>query len=259
MSENTPTPHELGEAPLLPLTGAPVALPDAFGKPAPRIPDTKGHRQRLRERFNRAGPASVADYELLDLVLFRAIPQRDVKPLAKEILGCFGDFNHAISAPRARLAEVPGVGDAVITELKIVEAAAHRLAQARVLGREVLSSWDALMTYCKTAMAHRDTEEFRVLYLDRKNVLVADEAQGKGTVDHVPVYPREVMKRALELGASAIILVHNHPSGDPEPSSADITMTHRVADAADALGITLHDHIIVGKDRDASFRTMGLL
>ncbi|MEM8869782.1 MAG: DNA repair protein RadC [Pseudomonadota bacterium] len=244
------------EAPLLPIAGPAVAATP--GK-VERKSDNSDHRKRLRARFERAGPASVADYELLELVLFRAIPRKDVKPLAKRLLATFGDFNHTISAPRSRLGEVSGVGAAVITELKIVEAAAHRLAQAKIVGREVLSSWDALLTYCKTAMAHRDTEEFRVLYLDRKNVLVADEPQAKGTVDHVPVYPREVVKRALELGASAIILVHNHPSGDPEPSSADITMTHRVADAADALGITLHDHIIVGKDSDSSFRSMGLL
>ncbi|NNU79238.1 DNA repair protein RadC [Halovulum dunhuangense] len=241
-------PRDLGEAPLLPLAG-----------PASEQAEGAQHRARLRERFHRGGPAALADYELLELVLFRAIPRRDVKPLAKALLARFGDFNHAISAPAVRLAEVQGVGAAVIQELKIVEAAAHRLAQARVLGRDVLSSWDALLAYCKTAMAHRETEQFRVLFLDRKNVLIADEAQAQGTVDHVPVYPREVVKRALELGASALILVHNHPSGDPEPSSADITMTQRVADAADALGIVLHDHIVVGKARHASFRAMGLL
>ncbi len=245
------------EAPLLPFPRATIR-PEAPQVPAPKDHRAQ-HRKRLRERFMRAGTVAVADYELLELVLFRAIPRQDVKPLAKRLLDIFGDFNHVISATPMRLGEVPGVGEAVIQELKIVEAAAHRLAQARVLGREVLSSWEALMTYCKTAMAHRETEEFRVLFLDRKNVLIADEAQAKGTIDHVPVYPREVVKRALELGASALILVHNHPSGDPEPSGADITMTHRIADAADALGIKLHDHIVIGKAEDASFRSMGLL
>lgn len=245
------------EAPLLPFSDA-APRPEALRIPLPKDHRAR-HRKRLRERFMRAGTVAVADYELLELVLFRAIPRQDVKPLAKRLLDIFGDFNHVISASPMRLGDVPGVGEAVIQELKIVEAAAHRLAQARVLGRDVLSSWEALMTYCKTAMAHRETEEFRVLFLDRKNVLIADEAQAKGTIDHVPVYPREVVKRALELGASALILVHNHPSGDPEPSGADITMTHRIADAADALGIKLHDHIVIGKARDESFRSMGLL
>ena len=206
-----------------------------------------------------AGGAALADYELLELVLFRAIPRRDVKPLAKQLLAEFGDFNHVISAPPARLNQVQGVGDAVVQELKIVEAAAHRLGQARVLGQNALTSWAALMEYCKTTMAHRETEQFRILFLDRKNVLVADEPQAKGTVDHVPVYPREVVKRALELNASALILVHNHPSGDPSPSSADIAMTTQIRQAASALGIVLHDHVIIGKERDFSFRADGLL
>ena len=235
----------------------------AAAKSAPRRKATtshqQGHRARLRERFLGAGAGSVADYEMLELVLFRAIPQRDVKPIAKRLIECFGDFNGVISAPRSRLAEVPGIGPAVICELKIVEAAAHRLARARVMHRHALSSWSALMEYCKTTMAHRDTEQFRVLYLDRKNVLIADEEQGKGTVDHVPVYPREVVKRALEVNASALILVHNHPSGDPTPSQADIDMTRQVERAAKAVGIVLHDHVIVGKDQDTSFRSQGLL
>jgi len=256
MKKSAGSPH-LGEAPQLPL----IATAQRAGPPRADtgVDLAAQHRARLRERFQRAGATALADYELMELVLFRAIPRRDVKPLAKALLSRFGDFNHAISAPPARLSEVEGVGPAVIQELKIVEAAAHRLAQARIMGREVVTSWDALIAYCKTAMAHRETEQFRVLFLDRKNVLIADEAQGSGTVDHVPVYPREVVKRALELGASALILVHNHPSGDPEPSGADITMTQRVADAADALGIVLHDHVVIGKDRVASFRSMGLI
>jgi DNA repair protein RadC len=225
-----------------------------------RLPSyIRDHRKRLRERFLAGGPEAMPDYELLELVLFRAIPRQDVKPLARRLLETFGDFNGVVSAPPARLAEVEGAGEAVVCELKVIEAAAHRLARARVLRRPVLSSWAALVDYCHTAMAHRETEAFRVLYLDRKNVLIADEAQGRGTVDHVPVYPREVVKRALELNASALILVHNHPSGDPTPSEADVQMTYRVRDAAEALGLVLHDHLIVGKSRELSFRSAGYL
>jgi DNA repair protein RadC len=222
-------------------------------------PHFHNHRWRLRERFLTAGAASLADYEMLELVLFRAIPRRDVKPLAKRLLALFGDFNGVISAPPARLREITGIGEAVVCELKVVEAAAHRLARARVLNRPALSSWPVLMDYCKTTMAHRETEQFRILFLDRKNVLVADEEQARGTVDHVPVYPREVVKRALELNASAIILVHNHPSGDPTPSQADIAMTRQIELAARAVGVVVHDHVVVGKERDASFRAMALL
>jgi DNA repair protein RadC len=239
------------------LPGFDTAIP--VKSPLPDNPHYHDHRQRLRARFMAAGGAALADYELLELVLFRAIPRRDVKPLAKKLLTEFGDFNRVISALPARLTQVQGVGDAVVQELKIVEAAAHRLGQARVLGQNALSSWAALMEYCKTTMAHRETEQFRVLFLDRKNVLVADEPQAKGTVDHVPVYPREVVKRALELNASALILVHNHPSGDPTPSDADISVTNQIKSAASALGVTLHDHVIIGKARDFSFRAQGLL
>lgn len=219
----------------------------------------KNHRTRLRLRFQEGGAAAMPDYELLELVLFRAIQRQDVKPLAKRLMREFGDFNHVLAAPAERLAKVPGVGASVVQELKIVEAAAHRMARARVMNRPILSSWDSLLEYCKTAMAHRPLEQFRVLFLDRKNILVADEEQQKGTVDHVPVYPREVIKRALELNASAIILVHNHPSGDPSPSDSDIVMTNRIRDAADALNIVIHDHLIIGKESDFSFRSAGLL
>jgi len=246
------------EAPRLPFDSA-AEVPDTEDIGIRDLSHLKGHRKRLRERFMRAGPLALADYEMLELVMFRAVPQGDLNRTAKELLTVFGDFNHVIAASPTRLAEVRGVGPAIIQEFKIVEAAAHRFAQARVIGRDVISSWDALITYCRTAMAHRQTEQFRVLYLDRKNVLIADEAQAQGTVDHVPVYPREVVKRALQLDASAIILVHNHPSGDPEPSGADISMTHKVADAADAVGIDIHDHVVIGKSSEASFRTMGLL
>lgn len=217
------------------------------------------HRKRLRERFLAGGADAMPDYELLELVLFRAIPRRDVKPLARELLEKFNDFNGVLTAPAERLQEVNGVGDAVICELKIVAATAQRLARSRVLQRPVVSSWDALIDYCHTAMAHRETEQFRILFLDRKNTLIADEAQAKGTVDHVPVYPREVVKRALELNASALILVHNHPSGDPTPSQEDIAMTEQISAAAQALGVTVHDHLIIGKSRELSFRSEGYL
>lgn len=217
------------------------------------------HRARLRGRFRDGGAAALPDYEMLELVLFRAIPRQDVKPLAHLLLETFGDFNRVVTASPARLALVKGVGEAVITELKIIEAAAQRMMRARVMHRPVLSSWDALLDYCHTTMAHRETEQFRILFLDRKNVLIADEEQAKGTVDHVPVYPREVVKRALELNASALILVHNYPSGDPTPSDADISMTHQVQEAAQVLGLVLHDHLIIGKSREISFRSAGYL
>jgi DNA repair protein RadC len=225
-----------------------------------RLPSyIKDHRKRLRERFMQGGAAAMPDYEMLELVLFRAIPRADVKPLARALLERFGDFNGVLSAPPARLREVKGVGESVVQELKIVEAAAHRLARARVMERHVISSWDAVLDYCHTTMAHRETEQFRILFLDRKNVLIADEEQARGTVDHVPVYPREVVKRALELNASALILVHNHPSGDPTPSEADIAMTAQIEAAAGALGLSVHDHLIIGKSRELSFRAEGYL
>lgn len=217
------------------------------------------HRNRLRERFNAGGAAAMPDYELLELVLFRAIPRQDVKPLARALIDTFGDFNRVLSAPPSQLTKVKGCGPAVVTELRIVEAAAHRLARAKVMQQHVISSWAEVLDYCHTVMAHRETEQFRILYLDTKNALIADEEQGKGTVDHVPVCPREVVKRALELNATSVILVHNHPSGDPTPSEADINMTRQIGDAAQALSITVHDHIIIGKSRETSFRALGLL
>lgn len=246
------------EAPL-PLFTADEAVPVAMA-PGGKLPSyIKDHRKRLRQRFMEGGAAALPDYELLELVLFRAIPRQDVKPLARALLEGFGDFNGVLSAPVQRLRDTPGVGEAVVTELKIVEAAAHRLARAKVMQRHVISSWDQVLDYCHTTMAHRETEQFRVLYLDRKNVLIADEEQARGTVDHVPVYPREVVKRALELNASAMILVHNHPSGDPTPSNADIEMTAKIEEAAQALSIVLHDHLIIGRERELSFRAEGFL
>lgn len=251
-------------APLPGLAEAPVpmglhvpAVPAALRPAAPE--GAEKHRERLRARLREGGAAAMPDYEILELVLFRAIPRRDVKPLAKRLIAEFGDFNRVLSATPARLGRVKGVGAAVIAELKIVEAAAHRMARARVMGAPVLSSWAALLDYCHTAMAHRSTESFRVLYLDKRNVLIADEEQGRGTVDHVPVYPREVVRRGLELDASALILVHNHPSGDPTPSAADIDMTQRLVEAAEALGLVVHDHLVIGKGSEVSFRTLGLL
>ncbi|WP_170440070.1 RadC family protein [Ruegeria arenilitoris] len=228
--------------------------------PEGRLPSyIKDHRQRLRERFMSGGAGAMPDYELLELVLFRSIPRQDMKPLARRMLDAFGDFNRVLTAPVERLRQIKGVGDTVITDLKILEACAHRMARARVMQRHVISSWDALLDYCHTTMAHREIEQFRVFYLDRKNVLIADEEQAKGTVDHVPVYPREVAKRALELNASALILVHNHPSGDPTPSQSDIEMTNRINDACAVLGLTLHDHLIIGKSTELSFRSEGYL
>ena len=217
------------------------------------------HRKRLRARFMDGGATAMPDYELLELLLFRSIPRQDVKPLARLLLDTFGDFGRVVSASPARLALVKGVGESVIQDLKIVEASAQRLMRSKVLHRPILSSWDALLDYCHTAMAHRETEQFRILFLDRKNVLIADEEQARGTIDHVPVYPREVVKRALELNASAIILVHNHPSGDPTPSQADIQMTKAIIDIASPLGISVHDHIIVGKNGHASMKGLRLI
>ncbi|MEM9755569.1 MAG: DNA repair protein RadC [Pseudomonadota bacterium] len=219
----------------------------------------KAHRQRLRQRFSEGGAAAMPDYELLEMILYRPLKQGDTKPLAKRLLKRFGDLNRVLAAPPARLSEVAGVGPQVILELKLMEAVGHRMARARVIQKPVLSSWDALLGYCQSAMAHRDLEHFRILFLDRKNVLIADEEVAQGTVDHVPVYPREVVKRALELNASALILVHNHPSGDPTPSQSDIDMTDAIRHAADVLGIVIHDHLVIGKARELSFRAEGLL
>lgn len=249
-------PHIFAEAPLPFLLDEAEPTPLPNGTPPSYIAD---HRKRLRDRFMLGGASAMPDYEMLELVLFRAIPRRDVKPLAHALMDRFGDFNRVITAPVERLRDITGVGDAVITELKIVEASAHRMARARVIQQNVVSSWDALLDYCHTTMAHRETEQFRVLYLDRKNVVIADEEQAKGTVDHVPVYPREVAKRALELNASALILVHNHPSGDPTPSQGDIAMTDQINNACQALGLTLHDHLIIGKSRELSFRSEGYI
>ena len=221
-------------------------------------PHYLGHRQRLRERF-RVNIETIPDYELLELVLCQAVPQRDMKPLAKELIEIFGSFSEVIAAPYERLKNVKGVGDAVATQLKIVHAAASRLLKGRLKDPTALSSKQSVLDYCRSSMAFDDREQFRVLFLDKRNQIIADEVQQKGTVDHTPVYPREVVKRALELSATAIILVHNHPSGDPTPSRADIEMTRTIIEVAKPLGISVHDHLIVGKHGDRSLREMKLI
>lgn len=222
-------------------------------------PHYMGHRQRLRDRFMKAGGEAMADYELLELILFQAIPRRDVKPLAKDLMSTFGSFSSVISAPVERLQEFKGLSENAIAGIKMMQEVAVRLSKEEIMDKPVLSSWQALINYCRTAMAHRKTEQIRILYLDRKNVLIADELQGEGTVDHTPVYPREVVKRALDLHASALILVHNHPSGNTAPSQGDIAMTKEIQDACAKLNITIHDHLIIGKKGHSSFKSLGLL
>ena len=226
--------------------------------PAPD-PHYLGYRDRLRERFLTAGPDALADYELLELVLFRSIPRRDVKPIAKELIRRFGSFAEVVAAPQHLLTGVPGVGEAVAADLRIVAAAGQRLVRGQVTKRAVLGSWTAVIDYCRAAMAFEAREQFRILFLDKKNALIADEVQQVGTVDHTPVYPREIVRRALELSSTAIVLVHNHPSGDPTPSQADITMTREIIAVAKAMGIVVHDHIIVGRDGHASFKGLRLM
>jgi DNA repair protein RadC len=228
-------------------------------EPPAGTPHFHGHRQRLRERFVNAGPVALADYELLELLLFPALPRADVKPLAKALLEKFGGFAGVINADLADLKRMPGLGETSAIALKAIQAAIQRVLRAEVIERPVLSSWQGVLDYCHAAMAHGKIEEFRLLFLDRKNALIADEVQQRGTVDHTPVYPREVVKRALDLGASAIIMVHNHPSGDPTPSKADIEMTREVAKAARTLGIELHDHLIIGQGKQTSLRGLGLI
>jgi DNA repair protein RadC len=222
-------------------------------------PSYIGHRQRLRKRFMKGGGDALPDYELLELVLFGALPRRNTKELAKRLIARFGSFAEVINAPEALLAEVKDVGDVVITELKLVRAAALRLMRSELLERPVLSSWSEVLHYCRAAMGFESREQFRILFLDKKNHLIADEVQQEGTVDHTPVYVREVVKRALELSATAIVLVHNHPSGDPTPSRADIEMTRQIVEVAKPLGLVVHDHIIVGRQGHVSFKGLRLI
>jgi DNA repair protein RadC len=222
-------------------------------------PHFLGHRQRLKDRFMRDAGASLPDYEMLELVLFLAKPRAEVKPLAKQLIARFGSFADVIAADAKELVAIKGVGENTAIALKTVQAAAIRLAREQIMNQPVISTWQKLLDYCRASLAFAKTEEFRLLFLDRKNVLIADEMQQTGTVDHTPVYPREVVKRALDLGASAIIMVHNHPSGDPTPSKGDIEMTKEVREACEKLGIVLHDHLIIGKRGHASFKSLGLL
>ncbi|WP_238257551.1 RadC family protein [Methylobacterium gnaphalii] len=240
----------------------PPATPDLLGAaPAskPEEPHYVGHRERLRERLLKAGPDALADYELLEVVLFRSIPRKDVKPLAKALVDRFGSFAQVLTADPEQLAKIDGVSTGVIADLQIVAVAGQQIGRRALRGRPLLSSWTALLEYLRTAMAFAGREEFRVLFLDKRNHLIRDEVQGRGTVDHTPVYPREVAKRALELNATAIILAHNHPSGDPKPSAADIKMTREIVSVLDPLGIVVHDHIILGRDGHASFKGLKLI
>jgi len=222
-------------------------------------PHYHGHRQRLRDRFLADLGKSLPDYELLELLLFYSIPRVDVKPLAKELISSFGSFGDVLNADPGRLAEFDKVSQQTVVHLKALREAALRLSRAEVMEKPALSSWQALMDYCRASMGYNKTEQFRILFLNRKNVLIADELQQEGTVDHTPVYPREVIKRALDLNASAIIMVHNHPSGDPTPSKMDIEMTKEIAEAGERLGVTLHDHVVVSRSNYYSFKSEGLL
>lgn len=246
-------------APFLPLPTTPaddVPGPDTGAA----VPHWHGHRDRLRQRFLGQGADALADYELVELLLFQAIPRRDVKPLAKALLARFGSLWGLVSAPADVLATDFRLSDSAVAAIRVVGAAALRMARDEVINRPVLSSWEKLLDYCTGAMAHEATEQFRLLFLDRRNHLIRDEVQQRGTIDHTPVYPREVVKRALELGASALVLVHNHPSGDPTPSKADREMTKAIVQAATALGLVVHDHLIVGKGhRPYSFKANGLM
>jgi DNA repair protein RadC len=235
-------------------------LLDLLPDPKPASPlSAEGHRQRLRQRLLTAGPDSVADHELLEMVLFLALPRRDTKPIARALLNRFGSFANAIAAPISDLRSVEGLGDAGSAALKTVQAAAVRLIKSEVQAQPVVSNWDALMGYLNAPLARERTEQFRILFLDGKNRLLADEAQARGTVNHTPVYPREVAKRALELHATALILVHNHPSGDPTPSRPDMQMTAEIKRALETIDVVVHDHIIVGNGKWLSFRQQGLL
>ena len=236
-----------------------LRLLDPVAQPEDAAAGTDGHRGRMRTRLLTAGPQSLADYELLEMVLFLALPRRDTKPIAKALLTRFGSFAAAIAAPLNDLRSMEGIGDAGAAALKTVHAAALRLTQSELINRPLLNNWDGLIDYLKAALSRERVEQFRVLFLDTRNRLIADEAQARGTVNHTPVYPREVVKRALELHATALILVHNHPSGDPTPSRDDIEMTREVKQAAAALSIVLHDHIIIGNERWFSFRKEGQL
>ena len=232
--------------------------PNGLGEASP--PHYLGHRERLRERFDKAGAESFSDAELLEILLQVVIPRKDTKPLAKLLLKRFGSFSAVLAAPRERLLEFQGLGEISVTQLKVILGSAQRFAKDQIApDAPILNSWTALIEYCRSAMAFEDIEQFRILFLDKKNRLIADEVQQTGTIDHTPVYPREVIKRTLELSATALILVHNHPSGDPTPSSADVQMTRQISDIAQPLGISVHDHIIIGKSGHSSMKGLKLI
>jgi len=222
-------------------------------------PHYLGHRKRVREKFVKFGGGCFADYEILELMLFSAKPREDVKPLAKRLLAKFGSLPKVLNAGVGELAQLEGMGEAAVVALKVAHEASLRLLKEEIEKKSVLGSWKALLEYCQVSMGHNKTEQFRIFFLDLKNRLIADELQQKGTVDHTPVYPREVIKRALELGATSIILAHNHPSGDPEPSKADIDMTRKIMLAAMPVNIQLHDHLIIGSGKHYSFKANGLI
>ena len=222
-------------------------------------PHYLGHRNRLRQRVLKSGAGSLSDYELIEFLLFAAKPRADVKPLAKRVLREFGSLGNVLCAEVARLSKVPGMSDNAATYLMVTREAARRLALQEASEINIIASWDKLVAYCRTVMGREKVEQFRLLFLDKKNMLIADELQQRGTVDHTPVYPREVLKRALELGATALILVHNHPSGDPTPSQSDIEMTREIQSAAEKVGIVIHDHLVIGRSGHVSFKARGLL
>ena len=231
-------------------------------KPAPakkKKDPREGHRERLRERLQRAGPKSLADHELLELVLFRAIPRRDVKEIARNLITQFGDISAVMSAPPDELIKFDNITQRVVYEFLTIQAAALRLGQSKILKGDLLASWDDLVIYCRTKMAENKVEEFHVLFLDKQNRVIADEVMGRGMVDHTPVYSREVLKRALALNATALIIAHNHPSGDPSPSKADIEMTYKLRDLAKSFNLALHDHLIIARGEVLSFKSQGLL
>ncbi|MGH1403033.1 MAG: RadC family protein [Alphaproteobacteria bacterium] len=223
------------------------------------LPHYSGHRQRLRERFVTSGANALQDYELIEMLLFMAIPRRDVKPLAKTLLSSFGSLSELMNASHNALTQIDGISANTATAIKTVSAIAERMVRQDIMHKPILNNWARLMDYCYMTMAHETREHFRILFLNKKNELIADEIQNSGTVDHTPAYPREVMKRSLELGATAIILMHNHPSGDPKPSQADIDMTNKIIQAAQPFNIEIHDHIIIARNGYTSFRNEGLI
>lgn len=228
-------------------------------KPQAATSPHAGHRARLREKLLKRGGDALADYELLELILTIAIPRRDVKPLAKTLMAEFGSFAEVIHADLHRLEGIKGLGETSIAALKIMQAATIRVTRDQVMDKPVLSGWTALIDYLKASTAYREREVLRVLYLDQKNVLIADEVVNEGTINHAPIYPREIMRHALQLGATSIILCHNHPSGDPTPSRQDIATTRDIVDVGRKLGVKVHDHVIVGKSGEKSMKNMGLI